>query len=344
MNAKELESIYFIKATPQNDPFIYDEHIENAYLLSFKYNKIDTIQCLSNYNCRINQIDYYTDLSTIVITNEKRYGKYGLILINTKNLNLKEITYPILKEYPNDYSKYRIIVENDTNFLSINCYGSNHWKLNEKGEPTKMQPSQLLNFHCSVTNTERITYDSIRNCFTLPVIQLRQEEDKLLRPVLSYKISRSDYPQERWLSGLWIKNKLYSVIDQKHTENTRNYIIYQHQNDIYNILTLKGNVLNSNIWGDWLGAVESYEENLEGIYKIYQKPNATLYLYNIPQNKLLQWNSHSNNAEILHIEDNEVYYRINDTLYKASILEDSIGEPEVIWQSDILKNVHWLWK
>ena len=43
-------------------------------------------------------------------------------------------------------------------------------------------------------------------------------------------------------------------------------------------------------------------------------------------------------------ENNEVYYRINDTLYKAHILEDSIGEPEVIWQSDILKNVHWLWK
>lgn len=37
--------------------------------------------------------------------------------------------------------------------------------------------------------------------------------------------------------------------------------------------------------------------------------------------------SHSNNATILHIENSEVYYRINDALYKAPILEDSIGTP-----------------
>ena len=338
------EPLYFISAKQFYDPYVYydDDEYENAYLFSLQNGNLDTIRTLSSYDVRTKQVDYYIDLYTIVITTEQKYGKYGLILLNTKNLDMKIIGYPILNEYPDEFSKYRIIVENDTNYLSINCYGSNHWKLNEKDEPTKMQPSQLLNFHCSVTNTERITYDSIRNCFTLPVIQLRQNEDKLLRPVLSYKISKSDYPQERWLSGLWIKNKLYSVIDQKYTENTRNYIIYQHQNDIYNILTLKGNVLNSNIWGEWLGGAETYDGN--DVYNYIQKNNATLYLYNIPQNKLIQWNSHSNNAAILHIENNEVYYRINDTLYKAPILEDSIGEPEIIWQSDILKNVHWLWR
>lgn len=46
--------------------------------------------------------------------------------------------------------------------------------------------------------------------------------------------------------------------------------------------------------------------------------------------------SHSNNATILHIENSEVYYRINDALYKAPILEDSIGTPQLIFQSPIL--------
>ena len=342
--ADNAEPLYFIKATPQEDPYLYDEMLEPAYLCSLQNGQLDTIQKLSSYDNRINHIDYYVDHSTIVITNERKYTNYGLMIINTQNLCLKNIEYPILKEYPNEFKKYRMIVEKDTSYLSINCFGSMHWRYIENAAPQKMEPELLLNFHSTISNSERITYDSIRNCFTLPVIQLKNEEEKILRPVLPYKIQRNDYPKDRWLTAIWIKNNLYSIIGHTATDSARTYIVYQNQNNMYNHLTLRGNTLNGNIWGDWLGAVESYKEDFEGIDKVYQKNNATLYLYNIPQNRMIKWNSHSNNAAILHIENSEVYYRINDTLYKAPILENSIGTPQVIYQSSILKHVNWLWK
>ena len=108
------------------------------------------------------------------------------------------------------------------------------------------------------------------------------------------------------------------------------------------VLTKHNEDLFANIWGEWLGGAETYDGN--DVYNYIQKPNATLYLYNIPQNRMIKWNSHSNNAAILHIENSEVYYRINDTLYKAPILENNIGTPQVIYQSPILKHVNWLWK
>ncbi len=189
--------------------------------------------------------------------------------------------------------------------------------------------------------TESITYDSVRNCFTLPIININKENDKLKRPIFPYKINKDDYLHGREITGMYIKNKEYSVILNGSKDKSRNFFVYQHKNDNYNIITIPGKECNANIWGEWLGGAEVYEDE---IFCYSQKNNAVLYLYNIPQNRMIQWNSKSKNAAILHIENNEVYYRINDTLYKAPILEDCIGEAKIIWQSDILKNVHWLWK
>lgn len=338
------EPLYFISAKQFYDPYVYydDDEYENAYLFSLQNGNLDTLQHLSSYEDRVENIDYYVDLSTIVITTQQKYGKYSLSILNTKTFETWNIPHPIYKESPKKYINYNIIVEDDSAYLAIHCSGLNYWEYTKHDELIKMSPSQMINLHCTIETSESITYDSTRNCFTLPIIPIEKEEDKLKRPILPYKINKEDYLHRLEITGLYIKNKNYSVILNGFTDKTKDFIIYQHKNDKYNTITIPGNTLYANIWGEWLGGAETYDGN--DVYNYIQKPNATLYLYNIPQNKLIQWNSHSNNAAILHIENNEVYYRINDTLYKAPILEDSIGEPEIIWQSDILKNVHWLWK
>jgi hypothetical protein len=338
------EPLYFISAKQFYDPYVYydDDEYENAYLFSLQNGNLDTLQHLSSYVDRVENIDYYVDLSTIVITTQQKYGKYSLSILNTKSFETWNIPHPIYKESPKKYINYNIIVEDDSTYLAIHCSGLNYWEYTKHNELIKMSPSQMINLHCTIETSELIIYDSIRDCFTLPIIPIEKEEDKLKRPILPYKIDRRDYQHKGEITGLDFKNSTYSLILNSFTEKSENYIVYQHKNDKYNIITIPGNTLYANIWGDWLGGAETYDGN--DVYNYIQKPNATLYLYNIPQNRMIQWNSKSNNAAILHIENNEVYYRINDTLYKASILEDSIGEPEVIWQSDILKNVHWLWK
>lgn len=340
------ESLYFISAKQFYDPYVYydDDEYENAFLFSLQDGNLDTIRALSTYEDRINQIEYYVDLSTIVITTEQKYSKHSLSLLNTKNIDFWDLKYPISNEYQDTYFIYRMISDDENNYLSIEYYkdSSIFLKYEKNKKIEYLLQSKLLNFQCTTKKTELIAYDYARNCFTFPIVDIKQENDKLKRPIFQYKINKEDYIHGREITSLYIKNKNYSVILNGFTDKTQNFIVYQHKNNKYNIITIPGNKFEANIWGEWLGGAETYDGN--DVYNYIQKPNATLYLYNIPQNRMIEWNSHSNNAAILHIENSEVYYRINDTLYKAPILENSIGTPQVIYQSPILKHVNWLWK
>jgi len=77
-------------------------------------------------------------------------------------------------------------------------------------------------------------------------------------------------------------------------------------------------------------------------------PEGVLYIYNIETGKNIEWEAleqgeRQGDSEVLYIEDEMVYYRINDKLYKAKIINgEKLGKSELIVRDDRIRDVHWL--
>jgi len=80
--------------------------------------------------------------------------------------------------------------------------------------------------------------------------------------------------------------------------------------------------------------------------KVY--PEGRLFIYNIHTGKYIEWEAIENgirqaDSEVLYIEGEEVYYRINDKIYKSKIINgNKIGKPELLVQDRRITEVHWL--
>ena len=80
--------------------------------------------------------------------------------------------------------------------------------------------------------------------------------------------------------------------------------------------------------------------------KVY--PEGRLFIYNIHTGKYIEWEAMESgirqaDSEVLYIEGEEVYYRINDKIYKSKIINgEKIGTPELLVQDRRITEVHWL--
>ncbi|MFQ3579709.1 MAG: hypothetical protein SNJ71_06190 [Bacteroidales bacterium] len=72
-----------------------------------------------------------------------------------------------------------------------------------------------------------------------------------------------------------------------------------------------------------------------------------LFLYNVETKKYIEWNTLENekpqgDSEILLVENEIVYYRINDKIYKAPIINgEKLGTPELLVQDPRVPDIHW---
>jgi hypothetical protein len=66
-----------------------------------------------------------------------------------------------------------------------------------------------------------------------------------------------------------------------------------------------------------------------------------LTLYNIDSQREYTIKTGQGDSEILLVQDDTVYYRVNDTLYKAQIGQTKIGDPQRILQDDLVQLSHW---
>ena len=73
----------------------------------------------------------------------------------------------------------------------------------------------------------------------------------------------------------------------------------------------------------------------------------TLFLFNLKTKKYIEWQTYQNgepqgDSEIVLVEDNVVYYRINDEIYKASILDgEKLGKAVLIVKDSRVPDIHW---
>lgn len=67
-----------------------------------------------------------------------------------------------------------------------------------------------------------------------------------------------------------------------------------------------------------------------------------LFLHNINTGEIIKWNTNQGDSEILLVQDDIVYYRINDKIFKASIINsESLGESELLVQDERVPDIHW---
>jgi len=76
-------------------------------------------------------------------------------------------------------------------------------------------------------------------------------------------------------------------------------------------------------------------------------PEGILYLYNMKTFKYIEWDAlengeHQGDSEILLVQDDTVYYRINDKIYSAAILNgEKLGEATLLVEDPRVPDVHW---
>jgi len=67
-----------------------------------------------------------------------------------------------------------------------------------------------------------------------------------------------------------------------------------------------------------------------------------LYLLNPQTKEYIEWDTGQGDSEILLVKNNTVYYRVNDKIYKAPIINGKkLGKSELLVQDDRVRDIHW---
>ena len=74
-------------------------------------------------------------------------------------------------------------------------------------------------------------------------------------------------------------------------------------------------------------------------HNIYQP--GTLFLYNAETKKKYTWDTGQGDSEVLLVDGETVYYRVDDELYKAPIGKNKIGSGQLLAKEDVVRDMHW---
>jgi len=67
-----------------------------------------------------------------------------------------------------------------------------------------------------------------------------------------------------------------------------------------------------------------------------------LYLLNVDTKAYIEWNTGQGDSEILLVQDEIVYCRVNDKIYKVPIINgEKLGEPELLVTDPSVPDIHW---
>ena len=165
---------------------------------------------------------------------------------------------------------------------------------------------------------------------------------------------------------VWIK----SQIPTKEEDYGHFYTaLYNKQKNSWSDVVLKGNAPTIMAYGDWLAGVVQDGKDYDGNYSndrqspgkvardsVYMECSfdemaqnygfyrpGILYLFNTDTEKYIEWNTGQGDSEILLVQDEVVYYRVFDEIYKASIEKgEKLGKSELLVKDNqVVPYIHW---
>lgn len=69
-----------------------------------------------------------------------------------------------------------------------------------------------------------------------------------------------------------------------------------------------------------------------------------LYLLNVQTRDYIEWNTGQGDSEILLVENNTVYYRVNDEIYEAAIIGKKLDTAKLLIKHEMVPDIHWAFK
>lgn len=378
------EKLFFLKATPVDDPYLYSNEIPATLLMYNKDSmKINEVVNLATYENRIKDIRYYYESKRIVISKEaKKKYEENLYLINTDKFD-SLIYQPIICPKSFAYTGFKVIQEDGKPFLCIACFNNDMEEFEVlKGysfadfreKDFKANDNKHIVLSGSAYFIERSDYQNIyteptNGNIRIPVVRNIDE-----RPNFPLVLPDSLQLRKKEMLNIIINNKNQFVLYSNSSEYVNNQIgsstllIYDYDKKDWYMHQIKGNYPSINSYGRWLAGVvydytgESYNTNKESpgketrsklnsknpfnaderfsYFHIYSP--SILYLFNTYTQKYIEWNTGQGDCEILLVENDIVYYRINDEIYKFPILKgEKLGNPELLIKDPQVLDIHW---
>lgn len=381
-NIYSQENLFFLKATPVDDPYLYSNEISAALL---KYNKdsmkLDEVINLATYENRVKDIRYYYENKRIIITKEsKKKYEENLYIISTDKFD-SLIYQPIICPTSFVYTGFKVIQEEGKPFLCLKCFNNNMEKfeilkgqsfvdLDEK-EFTENDYKRIIlsgtAYFIERSDYQNVYTESTNGNIRIPVVRNINE-----RPIFPLVLPDSLQLRKKEMLQIIINNKnqfvLYLNSNKYNNQiNTSNFIIYDYNKKTWYKQQIKGNYSSINSYGRWLaGEVYNYTgidyntnkvspgkeerkklnsqnpfnaEHRFAYFHLYSY--GILYLYNTYSQTYIEWNTGQGDSEILLVENDIVYYRINDEIYAATIQGEQLKKPKLLIKDLQVLDIHW---
>jgi hypothetical protein len=144
------------------------------------------------------------------------------------------------------------------------------------------------------------------------------------------------------------------------------WIIHDKLKDTWHLWSVSGSQTTIRAFKDqWIGGIimgsfhrkarkmtleeESLEMNNRGAGRwngswAERNSDKRLFLYNVGTKKYFEFPTEDYYAELLYVDNEELYYRDDDEIYKRRIKAKKLGKPELLIENKYVLNVHWMYK
>jgi len=188
-------------------------------------------------------------------------------------------------------------------------------------------------------------YDDYQRVF---IIDNRQKKDSVVYDYYNYK-------REHW--GIFKIQGKSSTIKAFGSWLAGN--IYYSDSEIGKHNDSPGKEIRDSIWNnDWYSPTQRYEFSDYPDYRFKWGAGYTaddrfldkqiyspgiMYLFNTETSNYLEITTYQGDSQILLVEDDIVYYRVNDEIYKVPIINgNQLGTPTLLIKNRIVVDIHWM--
>jgi hypothetical protein len=374
LNAQQL---YLIRATvDENYSFNSSPPVQLIRYNSMKDTALSIIKdytkLLSPPYRQLGSIVYYPTLHSFCFT----IRSHSYFVLNTNRLDtLLELIpqCPLNYQLPsnigviNNYWSYECFNNDAPEKTSVFLYKAIDSSLTHQ---FSISPNEYKNMYIGGVAPQRIVLKSNDKHMYLPVIA-----DTINRPVFSVELPQKYWVSKKTFKTIQINDERQTLLtmNRSKSKNKNDYGIYygavhNKKRDKWFDIELKGNASSVQVWEYWLaGAVVvgtrgnvyfqntlspgkatrdsvymecSFDEMAQN-YGFYRP--GILYLFNTDTENYIEWNTGQGDSEILLVQDETVYYRVFDAIYKAPIENgEKLGKSELLVKDNqVVPYIHW---
>lgn len=368
LSTLKADNLYFIQGTPTNT-FV---HFYATNLL--KYNNIDKLEHIKELTSDKEGSEFirlYFDERIIIVSKiPKIKGKTEEIVIDMNNVgNIRLLEFNYDKHYTNIYNYLLKIPDkglyqtlylsdspNETLLLGVNVITL---------EPEYFPMNFIKNIILSGRSPLSLPGSDTKGFMIDNDLNLRTggTDSKSIKEPIGIKLPEiATIRKSKHITAQIINEKITILVDtgNKSADNksigNKNLLILNKSKNEWNKFTIPGSQSGTTNFGNyWIGgyAQEDNKKNLfENKVLMNSKPYwrlkgqeiyapGILFMYNAETKQYFEIITENADSEILLIENNEIYYRIYDEIYKAEIRDDKVTNGKLLVKNEIVPDIHW---